>query len=81
MVGSRWRIRVRRGVYDGGGDSSGTTSSGGASIVILRFKSTFGFLIGNISKALRPPTMTFPHGGAHVHGWVCGGAPTPPLLR
>jgi hypothetical protein len=39
-----------------------------------------GFSIGSISKALRPPTMTFPRGGARAHGWVCGSAPTPPLL-
>jgi hypothetical protein len=80
-VGSRQRIRVRRGVYGGGGDSAGTASSGGASIVIPRSKSAFGFSIGNISKALRPPTMTFPRGGARVRGWVYGGALPPPLLR
>jgi hypothetical protein len=74
-------IRVSRELVHGGGGSAGTASDGKASTVIPGSKLALGFSIGNISKALRPPLMTSPCGRARVHGWVCGGAPTPPLLR
>jgi hypothetical protein len=77
VEGSKVRIRVSREPVHGGGGSAGTMSSGEASMVIPRSSSAFGFSIGNISKALRPPMMTFPRGEAHVHDWVCGGALTP----
>jgi hypothetical protein len=74
------RIRVSRGLVHGGGGSADAVSGGKASTVIPRSNSTLGFLIGHISMVLRPLLMTSPCGRARVRGWVCGGAPAPPLL-
>jgi hypothetical protein len=75
------RIGVSRELVHGGGSSAGMASGGKASIVNPGSNSALGFSIGNISKALRPPLMTSLSGRAHALGWVCGGAPAPPLLR
>jgi hypothetical protein len=80
MEGSKVRIRVSREVVHGGGGSTGVVSGVKASTVILRSNSALRFSIGNISRVLRPPLMTFPCGRACVCGWVCSGALAPPLL-
>jgi hypothetical protein len=80
IEGSTVRVRVSRGLVHGGGGSAGVVSSGKTPMAILRFNSALGFSIGLLRGVLRPPLMTYLRGRAHVHGWVGGGSPAPPLF-
>jgi hypothetical protein len=74
------RIGVSRGLVHGGGGSVGAVSDGKTSTVLSRSNSPLGSSIEHNSKVLRPPSRTSPCGRVRARGWVCGGAPAPPLL-
>jgi hypothetical protein len=80
MEGSTVRIKVFRGLVYGGGGSAGVVNGGETPMAIQRFKMALGSSIGLLRRVLRPLLTTYLRGRAHVHGWVSGGSPAPPLF-
>jgi hypothetical protein len=74
------RIKVFRGLVYGGGGSASVVNGGETPMAIPRFKMALGSSIGLLRRVLRPLLTTYLRGRAHVHGWVSGSSPAPPLF-